>query len=63
MNIRVVVTKGAHTGKTGTASPSRAIGPVGQPTFLVLVVLDDGTGTIELPLDAVDDEQTQEPNQ
>lgn len=51
--MRVTVTKGAMTGKTGTAVPSRAIGPIGNRTFLVLVTFDDGSGIYELPLDAV----------
>jgi hypothetical protein len=48
----VVIAKGAFAGKTGVAVPSRAIGPVDARTFLVVVTLDDGSGFMELPLDA-----------
>jgi len=51
--MRVTVIKGAFAGKTGTAVPAGAIGPVNNRTFLVRVTLDDGSGVIELPLDAV----------
>lgn len=50
---KVIITKGAWAGQTGLAAPSRAIGPVGQRTFLVLVKLDNGAGSVELPVDAV----------
>ncbi len=50
---RVIVTKGAMIGKTGTANPSRAIGPINNRTFLVIVTFDDGSGFYELPVDAV----------
>lgn len=49
----VTITKGAHAGKTGTAVPSRAIGPINNRTFLVLVTFDDGSGFCEFPLDAI----------
>lgn len=51
--MRVTVTKGATTGKTGTAIPHGAIGPINNRTFLVLVTFDDGSGIYELPIDAV----------
>lgn len=49
----VVITKGAFTGRTGVAVPSRAIGPTNNRTFLVTVTLDDGSGIMELPIDAI----------
>ncbi len=51
--MKVTVIRGAMTGKTGTAVPSRAIGPTNNRTFLVLVTFDDGSGVYELPLDAI----------
>lgn len=51
--MKVTVTKGAFTGKTGVAYPAGAIGPVNNRTFIVRITLDDGSGVIELPLDAV----------
>lgn len=48
----VIITKGAFAGKTGTAVPSRAIGPIGARTFLVLVTVA-GVGIMEYPTDAI----------
>lgn len=49
----VTVVLGAHTGKTGIAYPAGATGPIGARTFIVRVTFDDGSGFVELPLNAV----------
>jgi hypothetical protein len=49
----VTITKGVHAGKTGDAEPFGAIGPIGNRTFIVRVTLHDGSGQVELPLDAI----------
>jgi hypothetical protein len=51
--MKVMITKGAMTGKTGTAVPIRAIGPINNRTFLVLITFDDGSGFYEVPTDAI----------
>lgn len=50
MNVTII--KGAFAGKTGTAVPSRSIGPINNRTFLVLVTII-GVGVMEYPIDAV----------
>jgi hypothetical protein len=48
----VTIIKGAFAGKTGTANPSRAIGPASNRTFMVLVTVA-GIGVMEYPIDAI----------
>lgn len=50
--MNVTITKGSFAGRTGTAVPSRAIGPINNRTFLVLVTII-GVGIMEYPLDAI----------
>ncbi len=49
---KVTITKGAFAGYTGTAVPSRAIGPINNRTFLVLITIV-GVGVMEYSLDAI----------
>ena len=50
--MKVMITKGAFAGKTGTAVPSRAIGPINNRIFLVLVTIIS-VGIMEYPIDAI----------
>lgn len=50
----ITITQGAFAGRTGTAAPYRAYGPADARQFTALVTLDDGSGIIELPVDAIE---------